>query len=82
MVITTMLRNLKETGSILAWRQWELFTANIWELGLSDLAMTGSTSLSLPLHKLYVEVNALRWNKFGIVLQSLYQAAWLLFWVE
>lgn len=82
MVITTMLRNLRETGSILMWRQWDLFTANIWELALSDLAMAGSTALSLPLHMLYFKTNIFRWNNLGMIVQSIFQAAWLLFWVE
>lgn len=82
MVITTMLRNLRETGYPLSLRQWGLFKANIWELALSDLLMTASTALSLPMHKLYKDSKGwLKWNRGGIVVQSLLQAVWLLFWV-
>ncbi|KAF2183167.1 hypothetical protein K469DRAFT_711120 [Zopfia rhizophila CBS 207.26] len=83
MVITTMLRNLKETGYPLSIRQWNLFTEKVWELGLSDGAMVGSTALSLPLHKIFMSSNgALRWNKLGMAIQSIYQAVWLSFWVS
>ena len=83
MVITTMLRNLKETGSPLSFRQWGLFTANIWELAFSDLAMVSSTALSLPLHRLFKNSRGwLRWNAGGMWVQSLYQSVWLVFWVS
>jgi len=82
MVITAMLRNYKETGFPLVISQWDLFTQNIWELGSSDLIMTASTYLCLPLHKLYASNDSIfRWSKGGIVLQSLFQAAWLTLWI-
>lgn len=78
-----MLRNMKETGYPLSISQWDLFTENIWEMGLSDGAMVASTALSLPLHKLYMSNNGIfRWNKLGIAIQSLFQAGWLTFWVS
>ncbi|KAK8221425.1 MBOAT, membrane-bound O-acyltransferase family-domain-containing protein [Phyllosticta capitalensis] len=81
MVITNMLRMLKETGYPWTIRQWDLFTANIWEMGLSDLAMVASTAVSLPLHKLYANSQGdLRWSKKGMLVQSVYQSVWLLFW--
>ncbi|KAF2139571.1 uncharacterized protein K452DRAFT_320226 [Aplosporella prunicola CBS 121167] len=80
-VITTMLRNLRETGYPFKIRQWDLFTANIWEMGISDLAMVASTAVSLPLHKLFDSSKGdLRWKKSGMIIQSAYQAVWLLFW--
>jgi len=83
MVITAMLRNYKETGSPLVISQWGLFTQNIWELGPSDLIMTATTYLCLPLHKLYAGGGGIfRWNKGGIILQSLFQLAWLTLWVS
>ena len=83
MVITTMLRNLKETGYPLSIRQWDLFREKVWELGLSDGAMVGSTALSLPLHKLYLNSSGpLRWSKLGMAIQSIYQVAWLTFWTS
>ncbi|OCL12459.1 MBOAT-domain-containing protein [Glonium stellatum] len=83
MVISTMLRNLKETGYPLSIKQWGLFTENVWELGLSDGAMVASTALSLPLHKLYMKSNGIfRWSSLGMAIQSIFQAAWLAFWVN
>ncbi|KAF2477005.1 MBOAT-domain-containing protein [Lindgomyces ingoldianus] len=81
MVITSMLRNYKDTGYPLSIRQWNLFTEKVWELGLSDGAMVASTALSLPLHKLYMSsFGVFRWNNLGMAIQSIYQAAWLTFW--
>ncbi|KAI9699606.1 MAG: hypothetical protein M1820_007106 [Bogoriella megaspora] len=83
MVITTMLRNVKETGYPLTIRQWDLFTANIYEMGLSDFLMVASTALSLPFHKAYAKSRGvLRWSKGGMVVQSIFQATWLVFWVS
>lgn len=83
MVITTMLRNLRETGYPLGMRQWGLFTANIYELAASDGAMVGSTAIILPLHKLYKNTNGwLAWNRGGMIVQSIFQAIWLLHWVS
>ena len=50
MVISTMLRNLKETGYPLSIRQWGLFTENVWELGLSDAAIDefGYVTATIP----------------------------------
>jgi sterol O-acyltransferase len=82
MVITTMLRNWKENGSLFNISQLDLFTENIWELALSDLLMASSIMLSLPLHRLYASSNSwLRWSRGGMVVQSIFQAAWLTYWV-
>ena len=81
MVVTAMLRNLKETGSLLYFKQWPLFTENIWELAASDLLMVASTSVSLPLQLLFKNSEGvLKWNRGGIVIQSLYQLGWVLLW--
>ncbi|KAK4541417.1 hypothetical protein LTR36_008018 [Oleoguttula mirabilis] len=83
MVITAMLRNLNETGSILSFKQWPLFTQDIWELAASDLLMCASTGLSLPLHLLYKNSRGwLKWSKGGIALQSVFQAGWLWLWIS
>ncbi|KAH8719206.1 MBOAT, membrane-bound O-acyltransferase family-domain-containing protein [Phaeosphaeriaceae sp. PMI808] len=82
MVITTMLRNLTETGYPLQLKQWGLFKEKIWELGMVDGAMAGSTILCLPLQKLFLNGKGpLRWNQLGYLIQSLYQVFWLVFWV-
>lgn len=81
MVITTMLRNYKETGYPLSISQWDLFTEKVWELGLSDGAMVASIAVSLPLHKIFMSSSGLlRWNRLGMAVQSIYQAIWLAFW--
>ncbi|KAF2712947.1 MBOAT-domain-containing protein [Pleomassaria siparia CBS 279.74] len=81
MVLTTMLRNMKETGYPLAVKQLDLFREKVWELGLSDCAMVGSTMISLPLHKLYMRNSGvLRWDVLGMAIQSIFQATWLAFW--
>jgi sterol O-acyltransferase len=83
MVLTTMLRNYKETGYPLFISQWDLFTEKVWELALSDGAMVATTALSLPLHKLYMSNSGvLRWSRLGMAIQSIFQAAWLLFWTS
>lgn len=83
MVITTMLRNLKETGYPLSMRQWGLFTKNIYEMAVVDLVMVASTAISLPLNKLFKNSKGwLQWKRGGVAVQSLFQAAWLLLWVS
>lgn len=82
MVITTMLRNWKENGSLFNISQLDLFTENIWELALSDLLMASSIMLSLPVHKIYASSNGfLRWSKGGMIIQSVLQLVWLAYWV-
>jgi sterol O-acyltransferase len=82
MVITAMLRNLKENGSFLVIHQWHLFTENLTELALSDFLMASSTAVSLPLHHIFANSSgALRWRRLGMVIQSVYQAAWLAYWI-
>lgn len=82
MVLTTMLRNMTETGYPLQLKQWGLFREKVFELGIVDGAMVGSTLVLLPLQKLFLHhKGALRWSKFGIAVQSLYQIFWLTFWV-
>ena len=82
MVITSMLRNLKETGNLLALKQWPLFVENIWELAAIDLFMCASTGVDLPLQLLYKNNKGwLRWDRGGIFLQSIVQAVWLYTWI-
>lgn len=82
MGITTMLRNMRETGYPFAFRQRNAFLENIWELAPADLTMTASTALCLPLHKMYAKSpGVLQWKRAGIYIQSAFQATWLLYWV-
>lgn len=83
MVLTSMLRNLKETGYPLSMRQWGLFTKNIYEMGIIDLVMVASTAISLPLNKLFKNSQGLlQWKRQGMNVQIIFQAAWLLLWVS
>ena len=83
MVITTMLRNIKDTGYPLRVTVWALLTANTWQLAASDLVMVMATGLSLPLQKLFRRSNGwLRWSNAGVIIQSIFQIAWLVLWVK
>lgn len=85
MAITTMLRNIKDTGYPMRVQIWQLFTVKTWELALGDALMVGSTTLSLPLHRLFrSELGrslGLRWAGGGMAIQSVYQTIWFAFWV-
>lgn len=82
MAVTTMLRNIKDTGYPMRVEIWQLFTVKVWELGLADALMVASTGLSLPLHKLFRSSNGfLAWKRGGIAIQSIYQVFWLAVWV-
>ena len=83
MVITTFLRNIKDTGYPLRVQVWKLLSANVVQLGFSDGVMVGSTALAIPLHKLFrSSKRTFRWRPGGIIVQSIFQAAWLLLWVN
>ena len=83
MVMTTALRNIKDTGYPLRVRVWNLLSAGVWELGLCDLAMVVSSSLVLPLHRLYRSgPRWLRWARGGMIVQSLGEALWLFIWIK
>ena len=51
MAITTMLRNIKDTGYPLRVEIWTLFTVKLWHLALADFFMVASTAVALPLQK-------------------------------
>lgn len=83
MVITTALRNIREFGYPLSLRQRETFTANIWEMGITDLIMASTTCLSLPLHLLYKNGGLggfLYWDRLGMWIQCVFQLGWITFW--
>ena len=83
MVVTTVLRNIKDTGYPLRVKVWSLLTANVWQLAISDLAMVVSSGFALPLQKLTRRGgNLLRWYRTGILIQSLYQIGWLTLWIK
>lgn len=83
MVLTTMLRNIKDTGYPLRVRMWALLTANTCQLAFSDLAMVGSSVLVLPMQRMFRKSKGgLRWSKGGMPMQSVFQAVWLIVWVK
>ncbi|KAG9229387.1 sterol o-acyltransferas-like protein [Amylocarpus encephaloides] len=85
MAVTTMLRNIKDTGYPMRVQIWQLFTVKVWELALADGLMVATTSISLPLHRFFRSPLArklgFRWAGGGMMVQSVYQAFWLSFWV-
>ncbi|KAI9742839.1 MAG: hypothetical protein M1818_003568 [Claussenomyces sp. TS43310] len=84
MAVTTMLRNIRDTGYPMRIQIWQLFTVKVWELGIADALMASSTMASLLLHKIFRSTGKfsfLRWNSGGIIIQSLYQMVWFSFWV-
>lgn len=83
MVLTTGLRNWKETGSPIRFKQRDIMVADIWDLAFSDFAMAASIMLSLPLHHLFAKSTGIfRWSSGGVWIQSTFQAIWLLYWVQ
>ena len=83
MVVTTALRNIKDTGYPLRHQMWSLMTPKIWQLALSDAAMVSSTALCLPLHRAFRKGPGwLEWSMLGMPIQSVFQAAWLVLWVK
>src|SRR5271155_4409435 len=83
MVITTVLRNIKDTGYPLRVQMWKLLSANVIQLGLSDLAMVVSTGMSLPFQRLFRKSRgALQWRTGGCWIQSVFQITWLALWVQ
>ncbi|KAE8445367.1 hypothetical protein EG329_013489 [Mollisiaceae sp. DMI_Dod_QoI] len=85
MIITTMLRNIKDTGYPMRVQIWQLFTVKVWELGLADGLMVLSTAASLPLHRLFRSKIGrslgLKWMGGGMAVQALFQTVWFAFWV-
>ncbi|KAK0652018.1 MBOAT, membrane-bound O-acyltransferase family-domain-containing protein [Cercophora newfieldiana] len=84
MAITTMLRNIKDTGYPMRVQIWGLFTVKLWHLAVADFLMVASTAVSLPLHQVFRSAPAggpLTWSKGGVAIMSIYQATWLVFWI-
>ena len=83
MVITTALRNIRETGFPLRIQVYRLLSRNVVSLGIADLLMVTSTSISLPLHRLFRSSSGLlQWRKGGFWIQSIFEIVWLTVWVE
>ena len=83
MVITTALRNIRETGYPLRYQVYKLLSRNVVSLGLADAAMVFSTGLSLPLQKAFrTDGGFLQWRRGGFWTQSTFELSWLALWVE
>ncbi|KAM0429604.1 hypothetical protein ACHAPT_006205 [Fusarium lateritium] len=84
MGITSMLRNIKDTGFPLRVQIWSLFTVKLWHLAIADFLMVATTAISLPLHRAARAAKPggiLAWSRGGVALQSIYQVAWLSLWI-
>ena len=84
LVLTTMLRNLRETGYPIRLRPWALFTVNAWQLALSDGAMTASTALVLPMQRAFrgPRAGAVAWERYGMAAHVVFETLWLALWVN
>ena len=84
MAITTMLRNIKDTGYPMRVRIWALFTIKLRQLALADFLMVATTAAALPMQRFSRAAgpeSLWTWKKGGMALQATYQALWLAFWV-
>jgi sterol O-acyltransferase len=83
MVITAMLRNVKENGVPLMFSQWATLTENLFELAFSEILMGASLYPCLGLQLLYLNSKGLcRWNYRGMAIQAIFQTAWLVHWIR
>lgn len=84
MGITTMLRNMKDTGYPFTFEIWGLFTVKLWHLAIADLLMVAGTAVCLPMHRFMRRRSAesfWTWKKGGMAVQSIYQVLWLGVWI-
>jgi sterol O-acyltransferase len=84
MGITSMLRNMRDTGFPLRFQIWSLFTVKISHLAIADFLMVASTAVSVPLHRRVRRQPAgspWTWKRGGMALQSVYQIVWLSVWI-
>ncbi|TGZ79106.1 MBOAT-domain-containing protein [Ascodesmis nigricans] len=84
MVMTTALRNLKDTGAVFRTSIFSLFAQGTLELGLTDLGMALSTGFVVPMQKRFsmsVKAGGWSWVDGGWAIQHVLQALWLGVWV-
>jgi sterol O-acyltransferase len=84
MAVTSMLRNIKDTGYPLRVEIWSLFTVKLWHLAIADFLMVATTAVSLPLHRVFRAAptdGSLTWAKGGMAIMSIYQVLWLALWI-
>lgn len=80
MVLTAILRNIKDTGTILRTSIFSLFGEGPVELGIADLVMAMSTYLFVPLQQRFAGPDW-SWSGLGWVWSGAIQGVWLAFWV-
>lgn len=83
MVLTTALRNLKDTGTVFRSNIFSLFAQGTLELGFTDLAMALSTGVVVPLQQRFAKGGETGWSwaNGGWAFQHTLQAVWLGIWV-
>lgn len=80
MVLTTVMRNVRDTGTILRTSIFSLFAQAPLELGIADGLMTLSTGFVLPLQQLFAQ-GMLSWSGGGYILHHIIQTLWLGAWI-
>lgn len=84
MIITTVAKNVRETGFLLRVNMWDILTANVCSMAAVDFFMVATTGFSYTIHNIIRDSGAngwLRWSKGGIWVQSFYELVWLGFWI-
>lgn len=80
MVLTTALKNLKETGQVVRSSIFSLFALAPAELAIAELLMVSSTIICLPLQQMF-QRDTISWGKSGYLMQHGIQSLWLGVWV-
>lgn len=80
MVLTTALKNLKETGQVVQSSIFSLFALAPAELAIAELLMVSSTIICLPLQQMF-QCDTISWGKSGHLMQHGIQSLWLGVWV-
>ncbi|RPA76371.1 MBOAT-domain-containing protein, partial [Ascobolus immersus RN42] len=82
MVVTTGLRNMKDTGKLMRTSIFSLLTDDLRRLAIADAAMVGSTLVCLPVQRGFATGRWwVRWDGAGHWMQHIVQLGWLAFWV-
>lgn len=80
MVLTTALKNLKETGQVVRTSIFSRFALAPAELAIAELLMVSSTIICLPLQQMF-QRKIVSWDKSGYLMQHAIQSLWLGVWV-
>ncbi|KAI5804344.1 MBOAT, membrane-bound O-acyltransferase family-domain-containing protein [Geopyxis carbonaria] len=80
MVLSTAMRNVRDTGTVLRTSIFSLFAEAPLELGIADGVMALSTGFVLPLQELFAQ-GTLSWSGGGYILHHIIQTFWLGAWI-